>query len=130
MIKSSLSSTSALDHDGEDEEDGISDADDDDVSTWVDKLHPNLTCQAALHHQSGPSPYVEYNAILSPSYRVPVLYFSFQNLPNQTASGVKTAHDLLVPEHLRAMIRDTGVMGGISMSVGQAHGKKKSGAQN
>lgn len=72
----------------------------------------------------GSSPYIEYNIIFSPVYCVPVLYFFLHNLPSGTVPGLKTAHDLLVPEHFRDTIKEMGVMGGISMSVGQAHGQK------
>ena len=103
------------------------DDNDDEVSALVYKRPqtlPSLTCQAAVHHQKGSSPYVEYNIIRSPVYCVPVLYFFLHNLPNQTVSGVQTVHDLLVPDHLRASLRDMGVMGGISMSVRQAQSRK------
>jgi hypothetical protein len=81
--------------------------------------------QAAIHHQESPNPLIEYHIILSPIYRVPVLYFFLHNLPDGTVSGPETAYNLLVPEQFRATIKEMGVMGGISMSVGQACGKQK-----
>ena len=90
-----------------------------------------MICQAAIHHPNGSSPYIEYHVILSSTYCVPVLYFSLHNLPKRTVSDLETAHDVLVPEHLRATIKDVGVMGGISMSVGRPFaGQEKEVAQS
>ena len=62
-------------------------------------------------------PSVEYNILLSPTYRVPVLYFFLRNLPSGSLSGLDAVHGLLVPEQMRSELQQVGVMGGISMSV-------------
>jgi ubiquitin-like-conjugating enzyme ATG10 len=55
---------------------------------------------------------VHYDILLSPSYRVPVVYM--------TASPpllVSQFFDLVVPHHFRDAMRDVGVMGALSMTV-------------
>jgi ubiquitin-like-conjugating enzyme ATG10 len=55
---------------------------------------------------------VHYDILLSPSYRVPVVYM--------TASppvSLSQFFDLVVPHHFRDAIRDVGVMGALSMTV-------------
>lgn len=79
-----------------------------------------------MHHQNGYSPYIEYNVMLSPTYGVPVLYFFLHNLPNRTVSDIKSVHDILVPKHLQATLKDVGVIGGVSMSVGRLLARKES----
>lgn len=72
-----------------------------------------------MHHApaSSPTPSVEYNILLSPTYRVPVLYFFLRNLPANGLQGVEAVHEYLVPKQLKSGMRNVGVMGGISMSV-------------
>jgi ubiquitin-like-conjugating enzyme ATG10 len=83
-----------------------------------------LTGQAAaIHHHERLSPSVEYSIVLSPVYRVPVLYFFLHHLPDHPdhpLPDLEKAHGLLVPDHLRATIRDMSIMGGISLSVRHA----------
>ncbi|KAA6416287.1 MAG: hypothetical protein FRX48_01007 [Lasallia pustulata] len=72
---------------------------------------------AAIYHTSvtSPSPSVEYNILLSATYRVPVLYFFIRNLPANGLQCVEAVHEYLVPKQLKAGMRNVGVMGGISM---------------
>ncbi|KAH0364723.1 hypothetical protein KCU65_g6634, partial [Aureobasidium melanogenum] len=54
---------------------------------------------------------VHYDILLSPSYRVPVVYMTASPpLP------VSNFFDLVVPHHFRDAMRETGVMGAISMT--------------
>lgn len=71
---------------------------------------------AAIHHFKDPVPSVEYNILLSPTYRVPVLYFFLHDLPPGSLSGLDAVHGLIVPEQMRSELQQVGVMGGISMS--------------
>lgn len=55
---------------------------------------------------------VHYDILLSPSYRVPVVYMTASPpLP------ISNFFDLVVPHHFRDAMRETGVMGAISMTV-------------
>ncbi|KAG9944000.1 hypothetical protein KCU85_g8309, partial [Aureobasidium melanogenum] len=54
---------------------------------------------------------VHYDILLSPSYRVPVVYMTASPpLP------ISNFFDLVVPHHFRDAMRETGVMGAISMT--------------
>ena len=102
-----------------------SETDEDDVSAW--KRDPNYESvlsksrgqQSTIHHFKAPVPSVEYNILLSTTYRVPVLYFFLHNLPPGSLSGLDAVYGLLVPELSRSGLQQVGVMGGISMSVRQ-----------
>ena len=64
------------------------------------------------HVQNGSFVTVHYDILLSPSYRVPVVYM--------TASpplSVSHFFDLVVPHHFRDAMRGTGIMGALSMTV-------------
>lgn len=93
--------------------------DEDDVSMLQIALivfHSFSSEQAAVYHSNAHTPTIEYHIILSPTYRVPVLYFFLHNLSIQRTSSID-AIQLLVPEHLKSGIKDIGVIGGISMAV-------------
>lgn len=62
------------------------------------------------------SPRVEFSIVLSPVYRVPVLYFSLHDVPASSHASMEQIQDLLVPPHFSAQIKSVGVMGGISMT--------------
>lgn len=66
---------------------------------------------------TAPVPWVVYSILLSPVYRVPVLYFSLHNLPVGSDLSAERIHELIVPPQLSAQIRSVGVIGGISMTV-------------
>lgn len=69
---------------------------------------------------------VEYCIVLSPSYQVPVLYFSLRNaLSNSSSGGIHAGpegldaiYKYLVPTQFTANLREVGIMGGISIGVG------------
>ena len=56
---------------------------------------------------------VDFSIILSPTYSVPVLWFSSNDLRTVTS-----VHNLLLAAHLRDSVRSVGIMGGISRAVG------------
>lgn len=78
-----------------------------------------LSMQEALPHNRSAvrPPQVEYSVVLSPVYRVPVLYFSLRDVPAGSNASVENVQDLIVPPRFVAQIRSVGVMGGISMTV-------------
>ncbi|KAG9517009.1 hypothetical protein KCV07_g6466, partial [Aureobasidium melanogenum] len=61
--------------------------------------------------QSGSFVTVHYDILLSPSYRVPVVYMT-------ASPPLPVSHffDLVVPHHFRDAMRETGVMGALSMT--------------
>ncbi|KAG9931141.1 hypothetical protein KCV05_g4493, partial [Aureobasidium melanogenum] len=63
------------------------------------------------HSQNASFVTVRYDILLSPSYRVPVVYMiASPPLP------VSQFFDLVVPHHFRDAMRETGVMGALSMT--------------
>ncbi|KAL2003451.1 hypothetical protein VTN02DRAFT_3762 [Thermoascus thermophilus] len=60
---------------------------------------------------------VEYDIILSPTYRVPVLYFVLRNAPREGPAGIEAVYRYLVPHQYKTELKSVGVMGGISMGV-------------
>ncbi|KAG9833815.1 hypothetical protein KCU68_g11951, partial [Aureobasidium melanogenum] len=63
------------------------------------------------YSQNGSFVTVHYDILLSPSYRVPVVYMTASPpLP------VSLFFDLVVPHHFRDAMRETGVMGALSMT--------------
>lgn len=60
---------------------------------------------------------VEYNILLSKTYRVPVLYLQLHGLLPDGPKGLDAIYHYLVPELLAPELQRTGVMGGISMTV-------------
>ena len=83
----------------------------------VTKASVNLPSRQQQHYGR-----VEYSIVLSPTYQVPVLYFTLHNLPpTLSPSSIDTVYDLLVPESFRPSIKQVGVMGVISMGVSIVH---------
>lgn len=80
----------------------------------------HITSQASTIARPSPPAYpsVEYCIILSPTYRVPVLYFTLHNLPPLLSPiSIDTVYTLLVPQDDRNALERIGVMGAISMGV-------------
>ena len=57
--------------------------------------------------------HIDFSITLSPTYSVPVLWFTSNDL-----KAVDDVHELLLAPHLREPVRNVGVMGGISRAVG------------
>lgn len=96
------------------------DADEDDVSHgWRSPTLPIFDVyQEALIRQAKPPPSaVDFNILFSPTYRVPVLWFTLRNLPAGGPKGIDAVYHYLVPERYRAELRQFGVVGGISVGV-------------
>ncbi|KAJ5550688.1 Autophagy-related protein 3 [Penicillium sp. DV-2018c] len=91
-------------------EDSLEDEDPRDVSTGSDSspqealVRPNL--QSSLQ--------IDYDILLSPTYQVPVLYFS-PRWRSQGPLGLDEVYQYVVPEQYRQQLKSVGVIGGISM---------------
>lgn len=72
----------------------------------------------ALARTADPDPYfqVEYDILLSPTYRVPVLYFVLRG-SRVGPVGIETVYQYLVPDQYKKEVKSVGVLGGISMGV-------------
>ncbi|PGH07619.1 hypothetical protein GX51_01627 [Blastomyces parvus] len=66
---------------------------------------------------------VEYNIMLSPTYQVPILYFFLRNINNDSSdisakgpdNPLEVVYSRLVPAQHRSVLKDVGVMGGLSI---------------
>jgi ubiquitin-like-conjugating enzyme ATG10 len=81
----------------------------------------NLLCQEALKDKVPSASLnrlrIEYDILLSPSYRVPVLYFRIRDRCTQPVTDVDVVYDCHVPPVYREQLHDVGIIGGISMAV-------------
>jgi hypothetical protein len=64
-----------------------------------------------------PSLQVDYDILLSPTYRVPVLYFRLKWNHHNGPVGLDAVYQYVVPEQYRKGLQSVGVMGGISLGV-------------
>lgn len=64
-----------------------------------------------------PSPIIHYDMLLSPTYRVPVLYISIHDPLHRYPPTLDTLYDHLVPAHFRPQTESVGVIGGITITV-------------
>ncbi|KAI9704368.1 MAG: hypothetical protein M1836_007231 [Candelina mexicana] len=60
-------------------------------------------------------PYVEYHILLSPTYRVPVLYFFLRKTSLKSQADLDAVYKFLVPPQLKTEVLNTGPIGGITM---------------
>jgi len=81
----------------------------------------NLPSQEALKVEVRPASLdrltIEYDILLSTSYRVPVLYFRIRDCWTQLITDVDVVYNCLVPPVYREQLRAVGIIGGISMTV-------------
>nr|POE82718.1 ubiquitin-like-conjugating enzyme atg10 [Quercus suber] len=61
-------------------------------------------------------PRVVYEVVYSASYQVPVLYVTFQHLPEPGLPSLERVYELLVPPELAPQLQAVGVMGSLSFS--------------
>jgi len=75
----------------------------------------------AFHHTIIPSQTITagYSILLSPTYRVPVLYICLYGVPPDGLKGIDAAYQYLVPESSQKELSTIGVMGGLSMTVSE-----------
>jgi ubiquitin-like-conjugating enzyme ATG10 len=57
---------------------------------------------------------IEYDILLSLSYRVPVMYFCIQDQSSRPVMDVDAMYDLIVTTAYHSQLKDAGVIGGIS----------------
>ncbi|GFG02732.1 autophagy-related protein Atg10 [Aspergillus lentulus] len=65
--------------------------------------------------QTSPGLHVDYDILLSPVYRVPVLYFLLRRDGHPQSLGIDAVYHLLVPDQYKKELKSVGVMGGISV---------------
>ncbi|GIK06821.1 hypothetical protein Aspvir_002473 [Aspergillus viridinutans] len=65
--------------------------------------------------QTSPGLHVDYDILLSPVYRVPVLYFLLRRDGHPQSLEIDAVYHLLVPDQYRKELQSVGVMGGISV---------------
>ncbi|KAJ6137661.1 Atg10p [Penicillium samsonianum] len=70
--------------------------------------------EALVRAKLQPSLQIDYDILLSPTYQVPVLYFSLR-WHNHGPLGLDEVYQYVVPERYRQELKNVGVMGGISM---------------
>jgi ubiquitin-like-conjugating enzyme ATG10 len=77
--------------------------------------------EALVRANPQPSLQIDYDILLSPTYQVPVLYFS-PRWHRHGPLGLDDVYQYVVPEQYRQELKSVGVMGGISMGVGASLG--------
>lgn len=60
---------------------------------------------------------IYYDVMLSPSYRVPVLYFAVSDIQHRYPPTMDTLYSHVIPPAFRAQIENVGVIGGITVTV-------------
>jgi ubiquitin-like-conjugating enzyme ATG10 len=60
---------------------------------------------------------VAFSILLSPTYQVPVLWFTPDQFPLHGPWDLDTVYQYLVPHHYHTGLRQVGILGGISMAV-------------
>lgn len=60
---------------------------------------------------------IQYDVVLSPSYRVPVLYFSISDSQHRYPPTMETLYSHVIPPAFRAQAEHVGVIGGITVTV-------------
>lgn len=73
--------------------------------------------QEALVPDRPPKLQIDYDIVLSPTYRVPVLYFALRWHNHQGPLGLDAVYRYVVPAQYRKGLQSVGVMGGISFGV-------------
>jgi ubiquitin-like-conjugating enzyme ATG10 len=61
-------------------------------------------------------PTITYDIILSPTYRVPVLYINIQDIQHRYPPTMKTLYEHLVPTQFKPQTENVGVMGGVTVT--------------
>lgn len=83
------------------------------------KNHISGTDRAELpqNHNQSESLILDFSIVLSPTYCVPVLWFSCRRGSGNKSLGLDEVYDSLIPATSQASLRNVSVMGGISMAV-------------
>lgn len=67
---------------------------------------------------ASPQAVIYYDIVLSPSYRVPVLYFFISDTLHRYLPTMETLYSTVIPPAFRAQAEHVGVIGGITITVG------------
>ena len=93
--------------------------------TYLDKLGPTVWVYAHVFQDTVYSSYsqftsmiVEYDIILSQTYRVPVLYIRLPYQVGKGVQGIEFIHRHLITKSLAPNLDRVGVLGGVTMTVG------------
>jgi ubiquitin-like-conjugating enzyme ATG10 len=62
---------------------------------------------------------VHYDVVLSPVYRVPVLYFSISDPRHRYSPTMHTLYEHLIPSQFKAQTEAGGVIGGVTVNVSE-----------
>jgi ubiquitin-like-conjugating enzyme ATG10 len=73
--------------------------------------------EEALQVVREPQAVIHYDILLSPVYRVPVLYFSISDPHHRYPPTMATLYEHLIPTQFKAQTESGGVIGGISVQV-------------
>jgi len=60
---------------------------------------------------------IDFSIVLSPTYQVPVLWFSFLSDVPTSSNRLETVYDIIVSPTSRQALQNIGVLGGISIAV-------------
>jgi ubiquitin-like-conjugating enzyme ATG10 len=61
---------------------------------------------------------IHYDVVLSPSYRVPVLYFSISDTLHRYPPTMETLYSVVIPPAFKTQAEHVGVIGGVTITVG------------
>lgn len=81
---------------------------------------PKLPNDNNAAHPSQPKPShptIHYDILLSPTYRVPVLYLTLSTASRPHVAPTSALYARIVPRALRAQVASGGVLGGVSVTV-------------
>ena len=66
---------------------------------------------------TSPRAVIHYDVVLSPSYRVPVLYFTISDIQHRYPPTMETLYSHIMPPTFRVQAEHVGVIGGITVTV-------------
>jgi ubiquitin-like-conjugating enzyme ATG10 len=70
----------------------------------------------ALRVVSEPQPFIHYDILLSPVYRIPVLYFSISDPQHRYLPTMATLYKHVIPSQFKAQAESAGVIGGVTIN--------------
>lgn len=105
LLPKSSSCSTECEVDGDEDETVVDDDEDDEVRHVVSES--NSESRAIVH----------YDVILSPVYRVPVLYIHISDPLHRYPPTMTTLHEYLIPPQFRVQTDSGGVLGGVSVNV-------------
>lgn len=92
---------------------GVPDASDGTGETELDEDDDEV----AQTSTTAPRAVIRYDVVLSPSYRVPVLYFNISDTRHRYPPTMETLYSHVIPQAFKAQAEHGGVIGGITVTV-------------